>query len=99
MSGDYQDFWSALPAKAVHPRRVPMLEAFRWIGEPLTAIDTVDVLDGELDMGEAAHHLAVLEELGVLEARPVKRRPGQRRNDGFDVPYRLKPPPARRPSR
>lgn len=99
MSGDYQDFWSALPPKAVHPRRVPMLEAFRWIGEPLTAIDTVDLLEGELDMWEAARHFGALEELDVLEARPVKRRRGQRRNDGFDVPYRLKLPPGRRPSR
>lgn len=89
MSKDYERFWPALPDKAAHPQRVPMLEAFRWIGEPLSALDTVDVLDGELDMWEAAYHLRALEELGVLEATPVERRRGQGRDDGFDTLYRL----------
>jgi len=90
LSDDYERFWAALPAKAEHPRRVPMLEAFRWIGEPLSAIDTVDLLEGELDMWEAAYHLAALELLGVVEVARVKRRRRQRRDDGLDVPYRLK---------
>lgn len=90
MMDDFQWFWAALPANAVHPQRVPMLEAFRWIGEPLSAVDIVDLLEGELDMWEAARHLAALERLGVLEAMPVRRRRGQKRTDGFDIPYRLK---------
>jgi hypothetical protein len=80
----------AIPDKAVHPRRVPMLEAFWWIGEPLSALDIVDVLEGGLSMWEAAHHLAALEALGVVESLPTERRSGQKRDDDLDVPFRLK---------
>lgn len=90
MSGDYEEFWSALPDKAEHPHRISMLEAFWWIGEPLSALDTVDVLDGDLDMWEASRHLAALAALGVVERTHAKLRRRQRRGDGFDVPYRLK---------
>jgi hypothetical protein len=38
LSGDYKEFWSSLPEKAEHPLRIPILEAFRWIAEPLSAI-------------------------------------------------------------
>jgi len=87
---DFERFWAALPPKAEHPWRVPMLESFRWIGEPLSALDTVDLLEGELDMWEAAHHLGALEALGVLERMPSKPRRRQKRDDGFDIEYRLK---------
>lgn len=87
---DFQRFWAALPRQAVHPQCVSMLEAIRWVREALSAVDIVDLLEGEIDMWEAARHLVALEELGVLEARPVRRRRGQRRTDGFDAPYRLK---------
>jgi len=66
-----------------------MLEAFRWVGEPLSALDVVDLLEGELDMWEAARHIAALEALGVVVVAPVRRRRGQKRADGFDVAYRL----------
>lgn len=88
MSGRYDEFWSNVPAKADHPVRVPMLEAMRWIVEPLSALDLVDVLDGDLSMWESAHHLIALEALGVVESTQA---PGGRpsRGDEFDRPYRL----------
>lgn len=88
MSSDREDFWPALPAKAMHPTRVPIIEALRWIGAPLSAIATVDVLDGYLSMSEAAHHLQALEALDVVEpvwpGRPTARR------EAFEAPYRLR---------
>ncbi|HEX6687233.1 MAG TPA: hypothetical protein VF085_01045 [Solirubrobacterales bacterium] len=45
MSDGCEKFWAALPEKTLHPLRVPILEAFRWIGEPLSAVGIVDVLD------------------------------------------------------
>lgn len=89
-SSDYEEFWSTLPCRALHPLRVPILEALRWIGEPLSAIALVDVLDGHITMWEAGHHLRVLVELDVAEpsAGDADRSPS--RNGVFDVPYRLK---------
>lgn len=90
MSGDLQAFWSALPEKVLHPVRVPIIEVLWWIGEPLSAIALVDVLDGFLTMWEAAHHLRVLDALDVVELSPVETDSGASREDLFDVPYRLK---------
>jgi hypothetical protein len=46
MSEGCERFWSTLPKKVLHPVRVPIVEALWWIGEPLSAIALVDVLDG-----------------------------------------------------
>jgi hypothetical protein len=86
MNNDYEEFWSTLPEKVLHPVRVPIIEALWRIGEPLSAIVLVDVLDGFLSMWEAAHHLRTLEGLDVVEALDS----GTSRNDRFDLPYRLK---------
>ena len=91
MSAEGEEFWSAVPEKAHHPVRVPMLEALRWIGEPLSAIGFVDVLDGLLSMWEVAHHLQVLETLEVVEPASVSS-PDKRKESGFEVAYRLKKP-------
>ena len=90
MSSGYEEFWSTLPEKALHPVRVPIIEALWRIGEPLSATALVDVLDGFLSMWEAAHHLRVLDALDVAEPSPVDTDGGASRNDIFDVPYRLK---------
>jgi hypothetical protein len=86
---DYEEFWSTLPGKAMHPVRVPIVEALWRIGEPLSALALVDVLDGFMSMWEAAHHLRVLVALGVAEHAPVDIESGRWRDDLFDVPYRL----------
>jgi hypothetical protein len=88
MSSDYEEFWSGLPEKALHPHRVPILEALRWIGEPLSPIALVDVLDGNLTMWETEHHLRVLGSLGVAE--PVDAGGGTSPDEVFHVPYRPK---------
>lgn len=90
MSGDCEDFWITVPDKAVHPTRVPILEAMLWIGEPLSPINIVDVLDGPVSMWEATHHFSVLETLGVVEPAEAETGGEQPRKDGFDAAYRLK---------
>lgn len=85
----FEQFWAAMPKKAEHPSRVPMLEAFRWIGEPLSPVLLVDLFDGQdLTMWEAAYHLRALARLGVVRPYPAGRDPLARR-DVFDLPYRL----------
>jgi len=86
MSNECEEFWATLPEKVLHPVRVLIVEAFWRIGEPLSAIALVDVLDGFLSMWETAHHLRILEGLDVVEALDS----GTSRNDRLDLPYRLK---------
>lgn len=90
MSNDREEFWSTLPEKVLHPVRVPIIEALWWIGEPLSAIGLVDVLDGFLSMWEAVYHLRVLEALDVVEPSSVDAESGASAEDRFDLPYRLK---------
>jgi hypothetical protein len=90
MSNDWEEFWATLPQKVPHPVRVPIIEALWWIGEPLSAIALVDVLDGFLSMWEAAYHLRVLDVLKVVEPSSVDTDSGASGEDRFDLPYRLK---------
>lgn len=90
MSSPLEEFWSTLPEKVMHPLRVPIIEALWWIGEPLSALRTVDVLDGHLSMWEAAHHLRVLETLDVVEPVPPHTGQTTSQREVFDVRYRLK---------
>lgn len=87
---DYEEFWSTLPASVEHPVREPIIEALWWVGQPLSAIELVDVLDGSLSMWEAEYHLRVLDALGVAELSPVDTNRRTSRNDLFGDPYRLK---------
>ncbi len=82
------DLWGARGDRALDPTQVAMLEALRRIGEPLSAIDIVDVLDGYLSMWEAADHLEALQALGTAEAVSADQ-PGKQASD-FEVPYRLR---------
>lgn len=90
MSNDREEFWSSLPERILHSARVPIIEALRWIGEPLSAIALVDVLDGYLSMWELAYHLRVLDSLNVVEPSAVDTGNGASAEDRFDLPYRLK---------
>ncbi len=84
MTREDEDFWDALEDR-LDPIQVPMLEALRRIGEPLSAICIVDVLDGYLSMWEAADHLEALQELDIVE--PAS---GDKSRRDFNAPYRLR---------
>jgi hypothetical protein len=89
MTRSYARYWAHIPAKADHPARVPMLEAFRWVDEPLSALDLVDLFDGEeITVWGATHHLRALHGLGVLLPYLAGRDP-QAGSHAFDLPYRL----------
>lgn len=87
MGFGYEEFWLTLPERAFHPHRVPILEAFRWVAEPLSAIGLVDLLDGHITMWEAMHHLRALAELEVVKPEPVGED-WSSRNIFYDL-YRL----------
>jgi hypothetical protein len=88
MTREGDDFWDALEDHALDPIQVPMLKALWRIGQPLSAIRMVDVLDGHLSMWEAADHLEALRALGAVE--PTSADPSSKQKSGFDVSYRLK---------
>jgi hypothetical protein len=89
MSRDYEEFWSVLPENVLHPLRVPVVESLWRIGEPLSSIDLVDVLDGHITMWEAAHHLRVLDALDVVEPDPAGRD-SLPTGEIFNLPYHLR---------
>jgi hypothetical protein len=73
---------------AFDPIQVPMLEALRRIGAPLSAIELVNVLDGYLTMWEAKDHLEALQKDGVVEPASPDELNGP--IGEFDLPYRLR---------
>jgi hypothetical protein len=89
MSQEIEEFWAALPPKAWHPHRVPILEAFRCIGEPLSAVMVVDVLEGELTMWDAVAHLDALAGLGVVRRGERDPDAPPLREERFDLLYSL----------
>lgn len=90
MGKDWEEFWSTVPEKAVHHSgREAILEALWWIGEPLSPIDLVDVLDGFLTMWEVAYHLRVLKKSGAVEPISGEQLP-KKRQRGFELPFQLK---------
>lgn len=90
---DEDKFWDALGDP-----QVLMLEALWWIGEPLSPIGLVDVLDGHVTMGEAADCLEFLQGLGMVEPAPIDPSSKQSHDLAWDtespwtrnVPYRLR---------
>ncbi len=89
--GDGQEdigFWNVLDDRVLDPIQVPIIEALRWVAEPLSAIRMVDVLDGYLTMWEAADHLEALRALGIVE--PTAADPSIKQKSNFDVSYQLK---------
>lgn len=86
---DCEAFWSKVPDEAIEPTRVKLLEALCRVGQPLSAIQLVNLLDGEVSMEEAAGHLSALEVFGVVERVEGRTSEDPPRDDGFDVPYRL----------
>jgi hypothetical protein len=64
-----------------------MLEALRWVGVPLSAIEVVNVLDGYLTMWEAKYHFEILQKTGVVE--PISDDESGGPVSDFDLPYRL----------
>lgn len=88
MGRGFDNLWADLPENVDHPYRVAIIEAFRWIGEPLSAVQVVDVVDGCMSMWNAVAHMEALERLGVVEAA-LGERGTTGHGESFDMSYRL----------
>lgn len=58
--------WGALVPLLVHRTRVEIIEALRWIGEPLSASDLAMVFDEQLTLQFISYHVIKLAEIGAL---------------------------------
>jgi hypothetical protein len=84
-AGDF--CWAALVARVLHPVDVQIVEAFRWIGEPLSAGDLAQIFDEELPWILLGRHLRRLERLAAVE---LEETPTTR--NIMDIRYRLVAP-------
>jgi hypothetical protein len=64
---DEDDFWDALGDRAIHPVRVEIIEALRWIDGPVPTPDLLVVFDGKHVGLRVEHHLRQLTQLGIVE--------------------------------
>jgi hypothetical protein len=68
--------WDAFVPYIVHPLKVSIVEALRWIDEPLSASDLTKVIDDEeYGLSHVSYHMVRLAGTGALEVvrtRPVR---------------------------
>jgi DNA-binding transcriptional ArsR family regulator len=68
--------WDALVLHMVHPLKVSIVEALRWIDEPMSASDLTKVIDDEkYGLSHVSYHMVKLASAGVIEVvrtRPVR---------------------------
>lgn len=67
MTRESNDFWDALGGRAIHPVRVEIIEALRWIGRAVPTPDLLFVLDGMHIGLRVEHHLRKLTRLDIAE--------------------------------
>lgn len=76
MEGGERFTWDALVPHIVHPLKVLILEALRWIDEPLSASDLTKVIDEEkYGLSHVSYHMVRLANAGAIEVvrtRPVR---------------------------
>jgi hypothetical protein len=61
-----EGFWATLAARLLHSYQVQIIEAMRWIDQPLSASELVRVFDQELRLSTIAYHVRRLDSLGAL---------------------------------
>jgi hypothetical protein len=65
--------WDALVPHIVHPLKVSIVEAMRWIDEPLSASDLSKVIDDEkYGLSHVSYHMVKLAQADAIEV--VKTR-------------------------
>lgn len=60
-------FWAALAARLLHPLQLQIIEAMRWIDQPLSVSELVHVFCKEQRMSAIAYHVRRLVVVGALQ--------------------------------
>lgn len=59
--------WDALVPLLIHPTRVAIIEAIRWVGEPLSATDLKKLFgDDEIGLSDISYHLVRLAKVNAV---------------------------------
>lgn len=58
--------WGGLVPFLVHPMKVTIIEALRWIGQPLSATDIRKTLDGQFTVQFISYHMGALAKVGAI---------------------------------
>jgi hypothetical protein len=67
--------WGALVPRLVHPTKVMVIEALRWIDRPLSASDLERVFDAGMSVSTISCHVTNLADIGILKpARKLQVR-------------------------
>jgi hypothetical protein len=66
--------WGALVSLLVHPAKVAIIEALRWIGEPLSATELRNLFDdGDYYLSLISYHARTLADVSVIEVKRTRR--------------------------
>lgn len=57
--------WIVLAPHPVHPTKVAIIEAMRWIDQPLSPSDLAQAFDGAVSLPVVSYHLASLARAGL----------------------------------
>lgn len=61
--------WAAIAVHLLHPRKVEIIKALAYIGQPMSPTDLFDILcidDGDVTAQQVNHHVVHMLEHGVL---------------------------------
>lgn len=67
--------WGAIASRVLHPTKLHIIEAMRWIDRPLSATELERIFEGSRKMSILSHHLTSMAKLGILtlaEKRKVR---------------------------
>jgi hypothetical protein len=79
-TGDEPFQWDALVSRVLHPAKVEVIEAMRWIRRPLATSELCKVLDDTYTVSHLDYHVTALTKLSVLmEAGQEKVRGATKR--------------------
>lgn len=65
-------FWAALAAQMLHTCQVQIIEAMRWVDQPLSASELVEVLGAGQPLSTIAYHVRRLDSLGALRSAGMR---------------------------
>jgi hypothetical protein len=58
--------WDALVPLLVHPMKVAIIEALRWIGRPLSATDLKKLFDEQFELQFISYHVVTLSQIKAI---------------------------------
>jgi hypothetical protein len=92
--------WEQLVPHVLHPLKVTVIEALRWVGQPLSATDLAAIFDEKRDhyLSLVSYHVKQLAEYGALVSVRTERKRGAVETFYYFPAQTLETPPSKRRS-